>query len=71
MSEKNTQLTNASGYDVSRIRFSKPILGSIPDSKPAISFQRINISTQNGLIQGISHKFCKRIHAKDGYSYAV
>ncbi|MCL6754187.1 HNH endonuclease, partial [Nostoc sp. CCCryo 231-06] len=30
-----------------------------------------NISTNNGLIQGISHKFCKRIHAKDGYSYAI
>ncbi len=30
-----------------------------------------NISTKNGLIQGISHKFCKRIHAKDGYSYAT
>lgn len=30
-----------------------------------------NISTKNGLIQGISHKFCKRIHAKDGYSYAI
>jgi 5-methylcytosine-specific restriction endonuclease McrA len=29
-----------------------------------------NISTKNGLIQGISHKFCKRIYAKDGYSYA-
>ncbi|MCM0592355.1 MAG: RNA-guided endonuclease IscB [Gloeotrichia echinulata IR180] len=29
-----------------------------------------NISTKNGLIQGISHKFCQRIHAKDGYSYA-
>lgn len=29
-----------------------------------------NISTKKGLIQGISHKFCKRIHAKDGYSYA-
>ncbi|HEY9801143.1 MAG TPA: RNA-guided endonuclease IscB [Leptolyngbyaceae cyanobacterium] len=29
-----------------------------------------NISTKNGLVQGISHKFCKRIHAKDGYSYA-
>ncbi|MBD2531752.1 HNH endonuclease [Nostoc flagelliforme FACHB-838] len=29
-----------------------------------------NISTKNGLIQGILHKFCKRIHAKDGYSYA-
>jgi 5-methylcytosine-specific restriction endonuclease McrA len=28
-----------------------------------------NISTKNGLVQGISHKFCKRIHAKDGYSY--
>jgi 5-methylcytosine-specific restriction endonuclease McrA len=30
---------------------------------------RFNISTKNGLVQGISHKFCKRIHAKDGYSY--
>jgi 5-methylcytosine-specific restriction endonuclease McrA len=29
-----------------------------------------NISTKTGLVQGISHKFCKRIHAKDGYSYA-
>jgi 5-methylcytosine-specific restriction endonuclease McrA len=29
-----------------------------------------NISTKNGLIQGISHKYCLRIHAKDGYSYA-
>ncbi|MBD2770879.1 RRXRR domain-containing protein [Iningainema tapete] len=30
-----------------------------------------NISTKNGLIQGISHRFCKAIHKKDGYSYAV
>ncbi|MBD2775933.1 RNA-guided endonuclease IscB [Iningainema tapete] len=30
-----------------------------------------NISTKNGLVQGISYKYCKRIHAKDGYSYAV
>jgi 5-methylcytosine-specific restriction endonuclease McrA len=29
-----------------------------------------NVSAKNGLVQGISHKFCKRIHAKDGYSYA-
>ncbi|GAA6621684.1 RNA-guided endonuclease IscB [Scytonema sp. NUACC26] len=29
-----------------------------------------NISTKTGLIQGISYKYCKRIHAKDGYSYA-
>lgn len=30
-----------------------------------------NIATKNGLVQGISHRFCKRIHAKDGYSYAT
>jgi 5-methylcytosine-specific restriction endonuclease McrA len=29
-----------------------------------------NISTQNGLVQGISHKACKHLHKKDGYSYA-
>jgi 5-methylcytosine-specific restriction endonuclease McrA len=28
-----------------------------------------NISTQDGLVQGISHKYCKHIHKKDGYSY--
>ncbi len=28
-----------------------------------------NISTKNGLVQGISHKFCFPFHAKDGYSY--
>lgn len=30
---------------------------------------RFNISTKNGLVQGISYKFCKRIHVKDGYGY--
>jgi 5-methylcytosine-specific restriction endonuclease McrA len=29
-----------------------------------------NISTRDGLVQGISHKYCKHIHKKDGYSYA-
>lgn len=29
-----------------------------------------NISTKNGLVQGISYKCCKLVHAKDGYSYA-
>ena len=29
-----------------------------------------NISTKNGLVQGVSYKCCKRILAKDGYSYA-
>ncbi len=29
-----------------------------------------NISVKDGLIQGISHRFCKIIHRKDGYGYA-
>lgn len=29
-----------------------------------------NILTPSGLVQGISHKYCKHIHKKDGYSYA-
>jgi 5-methylcytosine-specific restriction endonuclease McrA len=28
-----------------------------------------NISTKDGLVQGISHKYCSSIHKKDGYSY--
>ena len=47
MSENNTQLTSAIGYDTSNMRFSEPVLGSIPDSKPAISYRRINITTIN------------------------
>ena len=30
-----------------------------------------NITTNQGLIQGISHKYCKHIHKKDGYSYVA
>ena len=29
-----------------------------------------NISTKNGLIQGISYKYCQLIQGKDGYQYA-
>lgn len=29
-----------------------------------------NISTKNGLVQGISHKACTHIHKKDGYNYS-
>jgi 5-methylcytosine-specific restriction endonuclease McrA len=29
-----------------------------------------NISTQAGLVQGISHKYCRVVHAKDGYNYS-
>ncbi len=29
-----------------------------------------NISTPNGLIQGISHRYCSIVHGKDGYSYS-
>lgn len=46
MSE-NTQLTTASGYDVNRMIFSEAQGGSIPESKPAISYKRITISTKN------------------------
>lgn len=30
-----------------------------------------NLTTNQGLIQGISHKYCKHIHKKDGYSYVA
>ena len=30
-----------------------------------------NISTKNGLVQGISYKYCQLIHGKDGYQYAI
>ena len=46
MSE-HTQLTAATGYDVSRMRFSQPVVGTIPNSVPPIVYKRINISTQN------------------------
>ncbi|MCC5604081.1 RNA-guided endonuclease IscB [Nostoc favosum] len=29
-----------------------------------------NISSRNGLVQGVSHKTCKTIYKKDGYNYA-
>lgn len=43
----NTQLTSASGYETKNMIFSDPNVGSIPDSKPAIVFRRIQISTKN------------------------
>lgn len=42
----NNQLVSALDYDTSRMIFSDPIQGSIPDSKPAINYSRINISTK-------------------------
>jgi hypothetical protein len=44
---ENTQLTSASGYDVKRMIFSEPQSGSIPNSKPLITYKRIVISTKN------------------------
>jgi len=29
-----------------------------------------NIQTKSGLVQGVSHKYCKMIHQKDGFAYA-
>ena len=43
---ENTQLTAAAGYDANtRMIFSEPISGSVPDTK--IEFKRINISSRN------------------------
>ena len=47
MSETNTQLTSADGYDTSRMIFSEASCGTIPDSKPQINYYRINIATRN------------------------
>lgn len=43
----NTQLSSASSYDVSNMIFSEPVVGTIPDSKPQISYRRVNIQTRN------------------------
>lgn len=41
-----TKLTSAKGYNVDNIIFSKPEIGSIPNSVPKISFKRIRIGTK-------------------------
>ena len=43
----NTELISASSYNTDKMIFSDPIENSIPDSKPAICYRRINISTLN------------------------
>ena len=40
------QLTPATGYDTSRMRFSVPIDGTVPESIPKIEFKRIIITTK-------------------------
>lgn len=42
----STKLTSAEGYNVDNIIFSKPEVGSIPNSVPKISFKRIRIGTK-------------------------
>ena len=46
----NIDIISASSYDISKMIFSEPVEGGIPDSKPPISFKRVNISTmyENG-----------------------
>ncbi len=58
------------GDIVSSVVTSGKKLGQYVGSLAIRSSGSFNISTKNGLVQGISYKFCKRIHAKDGYSYA-
>ena len=45
MSSDNTQLTDASDYDIKRITFSKPETGTIPGGN--LTFKRIRIGTRN------------------------
>lgn len=47
MPETNTQLTSVNGYNTDRMLFSDPVTGTIPESKPPITYQRINIQTEN------------------------
>jgi len=47
MSVDSTQLVSAQSYDVNNMIFSEPSVSTIPDSKPAISFQRVMINTKN------------------------
>lgn len=47
MSQNRTQLVSAESYDVNNMIFSEPQIGTVPDSKPPISFQRINILSKN------------------------
>lgn len=46
--EKNTQLSNAVGYDTDRMLFSEPITSNVPgNAVPPVTYKRINISTTN------------------------
>lgn len=42
----NIQLTQASGYKTTNMKFSEPVEGSVPESNPKIEFKRINITTK-------------------------
>ncbi len=44
-------------------------IGSYVGRVAVRSTGNFNISTANGLIQGINAKYCQTIHQKDGYSY--
>lgn len=43
----NTQLTDFKNYDVKRLLFSKPEVGTIPGSMSKLTFKRIRIATKN------------------------
>ena len=47
MSCSNTQLSELTNFNTENIIYSEPAAGSIPNSTPAISFKRINISVKN------------------------
>ena len=47
MSNQQTQLSSASGFNTNNIIFSKPLVGNIPNSTPLITFKRILFSVTN------------------------
>jgi hypothetical protein len=56
---------------IALVQGEKAIFGAELGRLAVRSTGSFNISTVNGLVQGISHKYCQPIHKKDGYSYAA
>jgi hypothetical protein len=62
--QEDTVLTEASGYEVNNVVFSKPVQCNIPGSNPQMFFKRISVATRNpngtvaDLVLPTSQRFC-------------
>jgi hypothetical protein len=43
----NTQLSSTQGYNINRLVYQQPITSPIPNSKPPLTYKRVNIGTKN------------------------